>query len=593
MSHVIDHFMWGYQPHFRINQKCTADALFNLLDKRIQPEVFLVGVRFENRNDRYPCCVEPEDDFWIPSEAFDGTLKLAEELFSAYPEINVLISNDLAAKRYSDNLHRRSIKEAILNTINNWPQKKSEIEYFASFPQPIEGFWVTVILGLPKYILNENRHLHIDHVNDINVSRSLIDCVIAEFLAISADKLQKPEPGSLLSDKMDLEGIIRAAGHHFTMDIAFRADSHLLDGVHVLFRACNIISSSKYEQTAAIGRMIIARKDHDCLKPNITFISDLKLDKFRGARKLLELASHSSALHTDSYNVFGLVDCLEYNPKKEDLFEVKFLGHYYWELLHAGKTLMQVKFGQPYLPKRSEYEIKLPKDLPRIFKGINTENIELLISLIRSAEKEKHGTMLIFSTNAMEESHRLKTQGTIIEPKELTPEMLVQLTPIDGSVIIDPRGYCYAIGVILDGIASDDFGDPSRGARYNSALRYVHFSIKRSIACLAAVISEDGGVDLVPDLLPTIKKSEIDAAVQELESLIHEIKIPMRRYSNLTDWLETHKFYLQKHHCDSVNQSIQLIEKRLNEEDPSRFQRIWPPFIPDQRMYEALYYDQE
>ena len=37
-------------------------------------------------------------------------------------------------------------------------------------------------------------------------------------------------------------------------------------------------------------------------------------------------------------------------------------------------------------------------------------------------------------------------------------------------------------------------GDPSRGARYNSALRYLQ-SIEGD--CIAVVVSEDGGVDIV------------------------------------------------------------------------------------------------
>jgi hypothetical protein len=50
-----------------------------------------------------------------------------------------------------------------------------------------------------------------------------------------------------------------------------------------------------------------------------------------------------------------------------------------------------------------------------------------------------------------------------------------------------------AIGAILDGLATDA-GYPSRGARYNSAIRYVASS---SHACLAIVVSEDGMINVV------------------------------------------------------------------------------------------------
>jgi hypothetical protein len=72
MKHIIDHFMWGYQPHFRINCKFVAERLFLTLDKRFRPTIFLVGI-LENPEmpNRFPACVEPEDDFWIQSDEFD------------------------------------------------------------------------------------------------------------------------------------------------------------------------------------------------------------------------------------------------------------------------------------------------------------------------------------------------------------------------------------------------------------------------------------------------------------------------------------------------------------------------------------------
>jgi DNA integrity scanning protein DisA with diadenylate cyclase activity len=60
-------------------------------------------------------------------------------------------------------------------------------------------------------------------------------------------------------------------------------------------------------------------------------------------------------------------------------------------------------------------------------------------------------------------------------------------------VLIDPHGTCYAIGAILDGLATEK-GDSSRGSRYNSALRYVESS---DYPCLAVVVSEDGLVDVI------------------------------------------------------------------------------------------------
>jgi len=61
-------------------------------------------------------------------------------------------------------------------------------------------------------------------------------------------------------------------------------------------------------------------------------------------------------------------------------------------------------------------------------------------------------------------------------------------------VLPDPQGYCYSIGVILDGKASAGHGNSTRGARYNSAIRYVESS---DFPTLVVVVSEDGMVDVM------------------------------------------------------------------------------------------------
>ena len=66
----------------------------------------------------------------------------------------------------------------------------------------------------------------------------------------------------------------------------------------------------------------------------------------------------------------------------------------------------------------------------------------------------------------------------------------------DGAVLLDPDATCHAIGVILDGFAAAH-GNPARGSRYNSAVRYKEYSQQRRIACLVLVRSEDGIVDLL------------------------------------------------------------------------------------------------
>jgi len=93
MGMTITHFMWGYQPHFRIGQEVAAKRLFQILDSRFNPEIFLVGILTEERDDRFPACVEPEEDFWIKSEDFNKVPEVARSIIKTYPEKNIIQSH--------------------------------------------------------------------------------------------------------------------------------------------------------------------------------------------------------------------------------------------------------------------------------------------------------------------------------------------------------------------------------------------------------------------------------------------------------------------------------------------------------------------
>ena len=104
--------------------------------------------------------------------------------------------------------------------------------------------------------------------------------------------------------------------------------------------------------------------------------------------------------------------------------------------------------------------------------------------------------MLVVHRDADAEAERLTPQAIRIDPTVLTQDVLAAVTKIDGAVLMSPDARCHAVGVILDGHATGT-GDGARGARYNSAVRY------REAAgndCMIIIVSEDGMVDLLPDL---------------------------------------------------------------------------------------------
>ncbi|MCI5126192.1 MAG: hypothetical protein D3925_17385 [Candidatus Electrothrix sp. AR5] len=197
--------------------------------------------------------------------------------------------------------------------------------------------------------------------------------------------------------------------------------------------------------------------------------------------------------------------------------------------------------------------------------------------------------MLVISSGAKDEADRLATEGTCISPKTLTANLLRNLTSIDGAVLLNPKGTCYALGVILDGIATKD-GNPARGARYNSAIRYIHSS-KHS--ALAVVVSEDGGVNFFPDLEPMVKRSEIDSTISELQKISVSKAVNRRHYNEVMDWFDERRFYLLTEHCERINQLMTSIEEKIKVEDPLAIRIIRNNFVPNENLDIDLYYENE
>lgn len=593
MNQTIKHFMWGYQTYFRIIQERHSRSIFRLLDKQFNPEVFIVGVLVEGVKSKYPACVEPESDFWIQSEAFDGVLSHTREIVLAYPESHMLQSNPLAQIWQDEAIYKRGIQDAISSVISKYESKPDSMTYFPSFPVKRGDYFVSLVLGLQEDIMKSYYALSIDRVNihdyrSFKVATSLIDSVITEYLKDVAGELLKPDPGADLETGKSPDEILRAAGNRLMIGAAFRADHDQIGYWETLFDAINRISSLKYERATGKGQIFLARKDHHALNAKATLAHPVDLEKARASRKLLELA-RDLALHTNGRQVFGLVEPSDYTAEQEDLFEINILDYLHWEFAHNGHVLMRVRSGVPSLPAPPFDRNKTRKDLPRIFKDITAEQVNMLIHFVEEASKTKHGTMLVISQEASTEALRLANGATLLNPCLLTDNALKQFTSIDGAVLIDINGICFAIGVILDGLATEK-GDPSRGARFNSAIRYVNTSEK---ACLAIVFSEDGGIDFIPDLRPTIKRSQIERALAEMESFLLSENIIRRRYLQLTDWLGAHQFYLLPKDCETANNLIQALDERLAKQDPEAWHLIQPVLKPNPEIIPELYYEKE
>jgi len=197
--------------------------------------------------------------------------------------------------------------------------------------------------------------------------------------------------------------------------------------------------------------------------------------------------------------------------------------------------------------------------------------------------EQKHGTTIVVSAAAAHEANRLSSQSTPIEPTIMTPELVKRLSCIDGAILIDPRGEAHAVGVILDGQATPKV-TPTRGARYNSAVRYVESVNGGPYTACAVVVSEDGSVDLLPNIRPRVNGSVIQALVAELALVTSpdDFEAFGRYHEIMRELDDSFRFYLSSEQCDVVNAAQARYLNRPYELGEIRVPR--PAFEPDPMM---------
>jgi DNA integrity scanning protein DisA with diadenylate cyclase activity len=337
-----------------------------------------------------------------------------------------------------------------------------------------------------------------------------------------------------------------------------------------LFEEIDDISNKTYEGANPFGSILFLSENFIYENTNkIRYAVEfnekdrIKLGDSKRIRKLLEITNCEKELYliANYYEVLGIGE-VGWNDLIDDdaLIRLDFKGLSKYNLLYVhtkvkdytggklvveeekkiykcGKnlevledSLLTILFKNPKI-KEEEYSTEKFK---RIFeaefgrKGNDDKSdlnnaLEKIEKVVKSAKEQKHGTMVVIAEleTAKKELHALGAQSTLIVPKEIDAEYVKYLTAIDGAIYFDTKGMCHAIGVILDGIANEKIGDPSRGARYNSAYKYIEKlkSGDRNEKCMIVIISEDGMVDIIPDLE---NEKEIQNIVQEIIYLISE-----------------------------------------------------------------------
>ena len=197
--------------------------------------------------------------------------------------------------------------------------------------------------------------------------------------------------------------------------------------------------------------------------------------------------------------IYGVGRYKRDNEKSECLFIVEFEDDGEWSVYNSSNKILSVKNGNPsiYFQKVSEQEIK--DRIKGEFKNVTTENVDCLCKCVFSLINQNKGGILVISDISEAEANRLKNDSTMIKKMKVDESNIAKMSSIDGAILVDESCFCYAIGVILDGFATQK-GNSTRGARYNSSVRYSESLLKKGAHVLVIIISDDGNVNILPQL---------------------------------------------------------------------------------------------
>ena len=478
--------MWSGQRAFRNLAQADARELVRQLDNTIDPHVAVVGVRWDegSAGDEHPdVSVEPEG-----REDLATALEGVREAVMARSGDGSFLLDARSPIHHTGDATQIALQAELAVRLATGDQESGRVS-FCSLPQRIGSYLVSVVLQLDGETFAAHGALPSERTGaSQGAAGSLLEATVEEFLSECSQTLSRPELGRFGATSREMPDLLRGAGKK----LMHGPGSHM-HGMTDLFDICNMISTMRYEGSASVGGMLVAPRERESVQVALSFGQPVSLRDFRTVRKLLEITGEGQYLLCADGDVYGLGGAESTDGAADDVFLMAFTGHYTWTLALGQRVLMEVTYGEPRLPKERIDYAEFRRHVEQTFASINANEIATLWGLVTEAAQQRHGTMVVVSSGAESEAQRLANQGISITPIALTPELMRLVTAIDGAVLIDPHNVCHAIGTILDGRATDA-GDPSRGARFNSAVRYVDSSEHE---CLAIVVSEDGMINLV------------------------------------------------------------------------------------------------
>jgi len=540
---VINQFMFTYQNVARGLVANHADLLFKEIGWEVKSQAFLVGIRAPDRPGPNSVCLEPEEGKW-PFTPFANLAVAVETAIPTHALQKLCFDDRTAMRRKPENIRRTVVTEQVQRVVADL-DSTGDTTSFVTGARRVNDYYVVAILQIPTADLSALPTFRPATDQELSQADNFVLACIRQILGQAWDMLGTEEPG-----------MTRLHQSLHARDQARRAASDLLMSVPAmtrgrwqgpdLFTVFNDISTQLYERQASFGRLLLVDPTSKEIEYVLKLAAPVPLREVRWSRKLVQLASGDAKLICNGESIFGVG---RWSSDLASVFEVDFSAQRTWTLRQGRRDFLRSHFGDPKLPKGAISEERFLENYRMHFPEASPSAGRALWQALQGLEQLDRGSLLIVSEDAATEAERLKDQGTVIEPVLLTTGLLESASRIDGAILADPEGQCHAIGVIVDGTANT-LGSPSRGGRYNAALRYALVSAPNR---MALILSEDRTLDIIPLYMKRVSRRAVEMMVGQLEiATLDNTHEPL-------SFLEAHRFYLEEQQCERVNKALARI----------------------------------
>ncbi|WP_313893810.1 tetratricopeptide repeat protein, partial [Psychrobacillus sp.] len=546
----------------------------------------------------------------------DATVELNVEVFNEEDKLSQPIKNDRGEKQgfFSEEEKSSVTEDSDVNTTlvyNNSLEVQSEK--------------ICILINFHGFSENVINYSNLGSKKKYSIINFLLDTILEKIDSKEttdlAQIIYKIEEMKSEDISLQLTYVVNKFFEELVLDI-YTGDKN--EGIEnfLSLKHLDIVSTLNYEGAKVNAKLIII--DEDYKEAYINFIvklhTPISYSSYGKVRKLLELSGEGIFVIGDHKLIYGLGRLKNYSDAKRSKIEeriiiIDFLSAWNYkisslEFVHESITsaskevedlrwsykqrmIIGFKHKNLFLMDSEFPEKKLKRLLRKTFNNyfikkeiepqVSTSFVQNIIEIVKTAADQKKGTMVVVTEPeiAQEEIKRLSGQGIQIDTlnfsqKRLKNEIVTlinRLTGIDGAIYLDITSNCYAIGMILDGKAVAEKGNNSRGARYNSAIRYQNLDELKNKSVII-VISEDGMVDIIGDeenefkLKTIIKEIELmivnkehQNALKRIEELIDE----GRDYSELY-YLRFKIYYELKEYEDAL-EALKIVEKDAVEKD--------------------------